>query len=292
MRYLSIFQELRIFLPKQNTLFLFESFIIRHRSSLKNEKTYNYDRKNLLIDIDVKKIEDQYQIFENGNPLKTALGNIFKFPLRKRSFAYMVSQELRSFGLKRSEYHFLPLTSLANKAIDIFSSKSTRENACNVLLKYLDTDTILIFAPESQSSGELLALQKKSWEPLHNWAQMYWKVNIFKTFCDLGINVHVQSQETKDKIALWMHTLDKWQFAALDRAVCASKSFIIGAKMIVMGNSLLNDYLSPEEACDLAQLETDFQISQWGEIKESHNIEREDIRRLLRSANAIIKDDK
>ncbi|CCJ30541.1 unnamed protein product [Pneumocystis jirovecii] len=212
--------------------------------------------------------KNQYQIFENENPLKTISGNVFKFPLRKRSFAYMVSQELCSSVFKRSQYHLLPLTSLASKAIDIFSLESARENTYNALLKYLDTDTVLIFAPETQSNGELLALQKKLWEPLHDWAQMYWKINIFKVFSDLGINVRPQPQETKNKITLWMRTLDKWQFAALDRAVCATKSFIIGAKMIATENNLLSNHLSPEKACDLAQLEINFQISQWGEIKE------------------------
>ncbi|KAG4306241.1 hypothetical protein PORY_000229 [Pneumocystis oryctolagi] len=149
------------------------------------------------------------------------------------------------------------------------------ESRYHDLLKYLDTDTILFFAPESESNGELLILQKKSWEPLHEWAQNYWKVDILKTFCDLGINFHFQPQKTKDKIISWMRSLDKWQFAALDRAVCVSKSFIIGAKMVVAENGPSDEYLSIEKICDLVQLELHFQISRWGKIKESKNFNKQ-----------------
>ncbi|KAG4302284.1 hypothetical protein PCANB_001560 [Pneumocystis canis] len=247
--------------------------------------------QNITKSIYVKTVENGYQIFIDNHPFKTASGKILEFPKRKRSLSHMIVQECCSSAFKLFQYHLLPLTSLAIKAIDVFSIENERENKYKELIKYLDTDTILFYAPENESGGELLTLQKKLWGPLHEWAQKYWNVDILKINADTGIFSNAQPLKTKNKMISWMRTLDQWQIAALDRAISTSKSFIIGAKMVAMRNSLFDENLSAEKACDLAQLEVYFQTTRWGQIKDSHVSENEYIKQLLESVNSILKDD-
>lgn len=217
-------------------------------------------------------ILDGYQILLNNNPFKTPSGKIFEFPLRKHNLAYSVLLECRSFSPKFFEYYFSPLTSLSIRAIDIFSEKKNREQASDRLLKYLDTDTILSFASKDESGGDLLVLQKKMWGPLHEWAQKYWDVQILKTNNDFGIIMNPQPEKTRNLIKEWVCNLDQWQFAALERAICLNKSFIIGAKMIATANSSPIERLGVEKAFNLAQLETLFQIERWGKVDNCKNI--------------------
>ena len=67
-----------------------------------------------------------------------------------------------------------PLTSLVCRAIDQLTPNTPKEIRSSViesLLRYLDTDGILFFAPEGQAHGQLLRIQTEEWTPVKNWAE-------------------------------------------------------------------------------------------------------------------------
>ncbi|KTW30819.1 hypothetical protein T552_00530 [Pneumocystis carinii B80] len=285
-----ILRGLRYSISKHSIFTLFQDRKNRFYRKLIHNIASKLDNKDFSDCFYLEKLLDGYQILLNNNPFKTPSGKNFKFPLRKHNLAHSLLSECRTSSSNFFEYHSLPLVSLSSRAIDVFSEKKYREKASNGLLKYLDTDTVLSFAPKNESGGDLLILQKKMWEPLHEWAQKYWNVEILKTNNDFGIIMNPQPEKTKKLIKEWVCNLDQWQFAALERAICLSKSFIIGAKMVATANSPSIERLDAEKAFNLAQLEILFEIERWGKIDDTHDVEEKDIKRLLETVCTMLKD--
>jgi len=67
----------------------------------------------------------------------------------------------------------------------------------------------------------------------------------------------------------------------MERATYTSKSFLIGL-------ALVKGHLSIERAVKASQVEVDSQMDKWGEVEDSHDVEREDTTRLLGSALCLV----
>lgn len=106
--------------------------------------------------------------------------------------------------------HTLPLTGLVCRAIDQLTPGTPKEIRAGViesLLRYLDTDAILFFAPENQAYGALLQLQTEEWTPVINWAQKTFHVKIHSRSGEIGIGqFNKQPEATKGKFEQWMNT--------------------------------------------------------------------------------------
>jgi chaperone required for assembly of F1-ATPase len=73
------------------------------------------------------------------------------------------------------------------------------------LLRYLDTDAVLFFAPESQAHGQLLRMQMEEWTPIIKWAEKTFEVSIHSRSGEVGIGQFAkQPSATHDKFGEWM----------------------------------------------------------------------------------------
>lgn len=86
----------------------------------------------------------------------------------------------------------------------------------------------------------------------------------------------------------------------MERAVLAGKSLCVAARLIVEWSKVFNgpgsslsDRISEkrfgiEDAAEACSLEVRWQTGRWGEVEDSHDVEREDLKRQFGSAVLLV----
>ena len=213
--------------------------------------------------------------------------------------------------------HLIPITSLAARAHSILMEdadgiSSIRDEIVANLIRYLDTDTLLSWSPSpgtatttpfssAASFGEpdtpkdtLRDIQIKTATPILEYLSTYlWPgVKLQPTFSSPeSIMPTPQHRTTVAVIKGWMTGLSAWNLAGLERAVLAGKSLCIAARLVgewgedaVLGSAewrgeTPGKRFGIEEAAEASSLEVRWQTDQWGEVEDSHDVEKEDLRR-------------
>lgn len=229
--------------------------------------------------VDVKPHEDNhYAVALDSSPIKTPKGN--KLVVPSSTVAHLLAQEWSVITSLKIKPHSLPLTSLAARAIDLKASPSERQDVVEHLMPYLDTDTLLIFAPSDDCEGTLRLAQEDQYRPVINRAEDFWKVRLNWLDGDTMLFGNTQTEGTKAVVRKWIESLNPWQFAALERATITGKSLIAG--FIV-----LNRIHSVDQIADLVNLEIIHQTQLWGEVEDTHDVNHTDLRRYLGSSYII-----
>ncbi|TCD65620.1 ATP synthase complex assembly protein atp12 [Steccherinum ochraceum] len=207
-------------------------------------------------------------------PLKTPSGNQLVFPKSRVVAATLVASEWENQETLLKQ-HSLPLTSLASRAIDSFGDETTRAEVRAQLLKYLETDTVCF---HSDDPPGVVKLQQEHWDPILKWARETFEVEINTTDA-LFLVPH--SPATIRKFDEVLATFDPWQMAAMERAVYASKSFLIGLALVMR-------HITVEQASQAAHVEVNSQIERWGEVEDTHDVDFQNIRQQLGSAACLL----
>ena len=100
-----------------------------------------------------------------------------------------------------------------------------------------------------------------------------------------------------------MTGLNAWELVGLERAVLAGKSLCVGARLICEwgesfadirkalghgGSSEKIKRFGVEEAARACSLEVAWQTGRWGEVEDTHDVEKEDLRSQFGSAVLIV----
>jgi ATP synthase F1 complex assembly factor 2 len=124
--------------------------------------------------------------------------------------AYLIGAEWNIVTTGSIRQHTLPLTSLVCRAIDQLTPgtpKDIRSSAIESIIRYIDTDAILFFAPENQAHGTILRMQMEEWTPLIKWASEAFGVDIHSRSGEVGIGQFAQQpKETRDVFQKWMES--------------------------------------------------------------------------------------
>ena len=212
--------------------------------------------------------------------------------------------------------HLIPLTSMAYRAHDLAihdassEPSSTRADLVNMLMRYLDTDTLLCWAPalsssspsvqtpgegaDTDSASSLRDLQISTARPIISYLTTHiWPgVDIVPTLSESSIFPTPQPEPTRAVIKGWIAGLSPWEIAGLERAVLAGKSLLVGARLVYewSGMGSLIGRNSPQakrfgvnDACEACSVEVRWQTGRWGEVEDSHDVEKEDLRRQFGS---------
>jgi len=187
------------------------------------------------------------------------------------------------------------LTQLASRAIDMAAAEakddfSTRSDSVLNLIRYLDTDTVLCWAPTTpehlrepgrpQLRDQQIAAAKPMLDYLST--RVWPGLEIWPVDGDvMGIAGRGQPVETREAMMGWMRALDVWKFVGFERVVHATKSFVIGIRMVAEWSQHGDGKWGIEEAAEAASIEVAFQTRQWGEVEDTHDVEKEDSRRQL-----------
>ncbi|KAK9367607.1 hypothetical protein V1509DRAFT_625676 [Lipomyces kononenkoae] len=234
----------------------------------------------------IQTTEEGHQINLDIRPIRTSSGHSLLVPHNKTALAHLIVQEWATLPSLQIKPHSLPLTSLTARAIDIIKSedpKVAKESIVKPLLPYIDTDTMLIFAPSEEYNGALRKAQEDIYRPIISWAEehVFGGEKLSFSDGDKGLTGNMQPESIKEKAAAWANSLDAWQLTAFERAVLAGKSFLGGIKLITR-------QISTSELAEAVTLEVLYQMKRWGEVEDSHDVDWADIRRQIASAAVLV----
>ncbi|CCD23069.1 ATP synthase complex assembly protein ATP12 NDAI_0B00350 [Naumovozyma dairenensis CBS 421] len=271
------------------------------------------------VTLDDKCIENKILIKLDSKPIKTPSGFDLSVDKNRPLLAYLLRQEwatLPTVSMKNTDH--LPLTSLVFRCIDLETAVAkgdkdliTKINADRSLineqlLRYLDTDTLLVFSPRNEFEGALRSKQDELYLPIIAKIERF--LNGFKSSaksCDIklrtldgetdGIRGNKQNQDTKNAAINYMKSLSMWDLAIFERVVLITKSFICGilllqnkSPLITAPSSLRDDLqISTEDIAHLATLEIFHQTERWGEVEDTHDVNKRDIRRNINAAAIV-----
>lgn len=273
-------------------------------------------KKRFWKDVTVQEIDGSLQVFLDSRPLRhPTTKTIIRVPLSKPDLASALALEwdLLTSAQDATRQHLIPLTSLICRALDIADAdkasgseiSEVRNNIAVTMMRYFDTDSLLCWAPPAgdhdtrNDAGESLRdVQKQLAEDIASFLTTHvWPGITIKPVLD-GDSIMPQSQDpgVRDILQGWVAGLDAFEITGLERAVLAGKSFMAAARFITewsegsAGKGRLNagKTYGVEEASLSVSLEVNWQTGQWGEVEDTHDVSKEDVRRQLGSVALLV----
>ncbi|TRX98611.1 hypothetical protein FHL15_000685 [Xylaria flabelliformis] len=287
-------------------------------------------RRRFWKHVHVREVDGALEVHLDTRPLRRPTSKeIVRLPLTKPLLAGALALEwdLLVSAQQATKQHLIPLTSLVCRALDIAdddagrdvgagtkgeesaTNESLRTGITRMLMRYLDTDSILCWAPPPRHGHDapdaegktLRELQKQAAEQVVTYLSTYvWPgVEIEPVLDSESIVPRGQKPETRQIIEGWIMGLSAWELAGLERAVLAGKGLLGAVRLLVewsegfvgvresSGEGETRKF-GVEEAAKIASIEVDWQIGNWGEVEDTHDVEKEDLRRQLGSVVLLV----
>lgn len=293
----------------------FENNIPTHTNKLNKIRKKFWQNITLNNEIDPKLIHIQM----DSKTIKTPMGNKLVLKREQGLLAYLLKDEWCNLETLSSKSYSLPLTSLTSRCIDLESastysgeldpeatSKRNEEQGHIIkdLLRYLDTDTLLVFAPKDELEGTLRREQDELYLPIIKGIEtlLYESIPKDSNFsknrfqlrqldCDTdGIRGNEQPQLVRKAAIAYLKSLSLWNLAVFEKTVMTTKSFICG---ILLCENSVKICPIPTLKCDvemiarLASLETIHQTGKWGEVEDTHDVDKADLLRNISAASIV-----
>ena len=283
--------------------------------------------KRFWKNVSVIEADEGLQVQLDTRPVRTASRQVLILPKGKRALAGAIAIEWDQLvsAQQASKQHYVPLTSLVSRALDIQAADTQhgpgneiRRNIVTTLMRYLGTDTLLCWAPEKNIHApdrpdikSLRQRQREVAEPIIAFltTHIFPGIDIIPTLGEDSIIPTSQPELTREVIRGWISGLPAFELAALERGVLATKSLLVAARLVVEWSSEfahLRDRQrnSPDDdddaieidttrfnidaAAEAANLEVLHQTEQWGEVEDTHDVNKEDVRRQLGSVVLLV----
>jgi ATP synthase F1 complex assembly factor 2 len=260
------------------------------------------------------------QVHLDKRPLRRPTKEILTIPHSKPHLASAIALEwdLLVSAQQALKYHLIPMTSLVSRALDIADEDAAgtgdiRANIVRTVMRYLDTDSLLCWAPEAVPDPpgyethvgrieSLRSIQRRTAQPIIQFlTEKVWPgIEIVPVLDSESIVPRSQPQMTKDVIQGWVSGLPAFELAGLERGVLAGKGLLGAVRLLVewspelehLRDETAETKFGVEEAAKAASLEVDWQIGMWGAVEDTHDVEREDIRRQLGSVVLLVSGEK
>ncbi|KAK7525719.1 uncharacterized protein IWZ02DRAFT_374173 [Phyllosticta citriasiana] len=250
-----------------------------------------------------------HHILLDSRPVRTPSKDVLTIPANKPQLAAAIALEwdLLVNAQQALKQHYTPLTSLTSRALDISladekGDNGLREGIVRMVLKYLSTDTLLCWVPEknihdpaAEKGESLRQVQMRTAQPIINFlTTKLWPGVEIKPILETDSIMPVeQPQNTVEVIRGWASTLPAYELAGLERGVLASKSLLVASRLLVDWSpefSHLRDEsrFGIEEAAEACTLEVNWQTGMWGEVEDTHDVDKEDVRRQLGSVVVLV----
>lgn len=185
-------------------------------------------------------------ILLDGRPVRTPARALLRVPTEE--LAEAVAAEWNAQG-EKVEPHLMPLTGLANAAIDRVAPDPAA--FARSLAEYGGSDLLCYRAEGPQS---LIERQDRLWDPLLGWARTRFGIEIETT---AGVMHRPQPPETVDQLGRAVAARGPFQLAGLAPLVTIAGSLIIAL-------ALAEGAIGLEAAWDAAMLDEAWQAEQWG----------------------------
>jgi chaperone required for assembly of F1-ATPase len=182
----------------------------------------------------------------DGRPVRTPARNLLRVPTEE--LAEAIAGEWNAQG-EKVEPHRMPLTGLANAAIDRVVPDPAA--FARTLAEYGESDLLCYRAEGPQS---LVERQERIWDPLLGWARTRFGIEI-ETIA--GVIHRRQPSATVDQLGRAVAARSAFQLAGLAPLVTIAGSLIIAL-------ALAEGAIGLEAAWDAAMLDEAWQAEQWG----------------------------
>lgn len=276
-----------------------------------SNKPKNMLAKRFWKDVHVKEDNGGLQVFLDHRPVRMSNKQILTVPPNKHQLATAIALEwdLLMSAQQALKTDYIPMTSLAARAIDIEAADAegktkVREEIIRYFMRVLATDTLLCWVPEKvmndslQDGKTLRQLQEEVATEIITYltTQVWPGVQIKPTLDPDSIIPVSQPEMTQQVIRGWCSGLPAFELAGLERAVLASKSLLVSTRLIhEWGAAFAQSRKAAdagrfgiEQAAEASSLEVRWQTKQWGEVEDTHDVEREDLLRQLGSAVILV----
>ena len=264
-------------------------------------------KKRFWKDVSVKETPGGLQIFLDNRPVRTPTKAILTIPTSKPHLAFAIALEwdLLVSAQQALKSHLIPMTSIASRAEaiveeEVGGGQQIREDILRTVMRYLDTDTLLCLAPERVRDGRaesLRDIQIRTAQPIIAFlaAEVWPGVEIKPVLDEDTIIPPSQPEMTKNIIKGWISGLPAYELAALERGVLATKSLLVATRLLVDWSAEFRhlqgggrDRFGVEQAAKASTLEVAWQTGEWGEVEDTHDVEKEDLKRQLGSAVLLV----
>ncbi|KAI0116591.1 ATP12-domain-containing protein [Hypoxylon sp. NC0597] len=280
-------------------------------------------RKRFWKDVHVREVDGAWEVHLDQRPLRRPnTKEIVRLPLSKPllATALAIEWDMLLSAQQATRQHLIPLTSLVCRALDIADDdndaaargEGVREGIASMLLRYLDTDSLLCWAPPPEEhdlppeGGESLRdRQKRAAEEVVGFltSRVWPGVEIEPVLDGESIMPRSHPEFTRQIIQGWIMGLSHWELAGLERGVLAGKGLLGAVRLLVewsegfvgagigdgaSGAAPGEKRFGVEEAARLASIEVDWQTGRWGEVEDTHDVEKEDLRRQLGSVVLLV----
>ncbi|GKZ34777.1 hypothetical protein AbraIFM66950_005133 [Aspergillus brasiliensis] len=269
-------------------------------------------KKRFWKNVDVKRKPDgDYQVLLDARPIRTLSKDVLSIPSTKPYLAHAIALEwdVMTTAQQALKNHLIPLTSLTARAADIAAEDArgettTRDQIVKTAMRYLETDTLLCWVPEQNAYAvDEVDADGKRPESLREAQIRVAKDTIafLSTKVWPGVDIQPildtdsilpasQPQATKDIILQWISGLQAYDLAGLERGVLAAKSLLIAVRLVAEWSESFRQVQRPgqerfgiEEAAEASSLEVRWQTDMWGEVEDTHDVDKEDLKRQLGS---------
>lgn len=246
--------------------------------------------------------------------MRTPTKDILSIPPTKPHLAHAIALEwdVMTSAQQALKSHLIPLTSLSARAADIVredaqGDRTTRDQIITTAMRYLETDTLLCWEPEREAhmlertDGEktetLREIQVRVAKDIMGFlSTKVWPGLEIKPILDTESILPVsQPQSTKDSIRTWVSELDPHDLAGLERGILASKSLLVAVRLLVEWSENFRRLqrtdakkFGLEEAAEVSSLEVKWQTDMWGEVEDTHDVDKEDLKRQLGSVVILV----
>jgi len=277
-------------------------------------------RKRFWKESSVKDTPAGLQVMLDSRPVRTANKATLTLPPSKRPLAMAIALEwdLLVTAQQALKQHYIPLTSLASRAIDIAiadgqGNADVRDQMSTMLMRYLATDTLLCWAPErnlhdagldmdrSNEGKAGVTLRQKQMDvasPILSFltTHLFPGVEIHPVLGDDSIMPTPQPAMTREVIKGWIAGLPAFELAGLERAVLATKSLLVAIRLVVEWSEEYKhlqakgtgDRFGVAQAAEACSVEVTWQTNMWGEVEDSHDVDKEDLARQLGSVILLV----
>ncbi|XP_030841010.1 ATP synthase mitochondrial F1 complex assembly factor 2, partial [Strongylocentrotus purpuratus] len=232
----------------------------RHYSGREKKRFY----KNVSITQSGSKA---FEINLDQRKLKTPSGQPLVIPTESLAVAVATEWDTQHEFIKQHSMH---LTALCNTVLDNPTHR-TKAQIIRAMLHFLETDTICY---RLEDPPELVAMQDEKWEPMLDWINKKYEVDINST---TSITGPVIPQETYRNLEHHLETHSDWALVGYENAIECLKS-------LVLTFALMDREITVEEAASLSRLETEFQIDKWGSVEWAHDTEFADTKSRVAAA--------
>ncbi|KAM0282260.1 hypothetical protein ACHAQH_003124 [Verticillium albo-atrum] len=187
-----------------------------------------------------------------------------------------------------------------------------RAQIATTVMRYFDTDAMLCWAPppgpmdtRNEAGEGLRDVQARTARDVLGFLTAHvWPGTTVEPVLDGdSIAPRPQAEGVRDVVKGWVRGLSAWELAGLERAVLAGKSLVAASRLIVEwsedepagglrpaagveGGEVTK--FGVEQAAVATSVEVSWQTGRWGEVEDTHDVEKEDIRRQFGSVVLLV----